>query len=154
MPPAMFRMLQGLTPTWTPVHVWLYRVLGGRFVKGGNEGVTLPVMLLTTTGRRTGQSRTVAVGHIHDGSDVIVIGTNVGMAPVPAWVLNLRDNPMAEVQIDNERFSARAEHIEGEERKKIWTDLVVARPIYEQISKYAGRQLPLIRLQRVTAQAH
>ena len=152
-PPAMIRMLQWLTPTMTPVHVWLYRVLRGRFVNEGYGGALL-VMLLTTTGRRTGQSRTVAVGHMRDGSDIIVIGTNVGMSEVPSWVLNLRDNPIAEVQIDNERFSVRAERIEGEEYKKIWNDLIVSRPIYEETGKYAGRKLPLIRLRRVNASTH
>ena len=149
-PPAMVRMMQRLTPTMTPVHVWLYRVFRGRFVNQGYGGA-LPIMLLTTTGRRTGQSRSVAVGHMRDGSDVIVIGTNVGRAEVPSWVLNLRDNPMAEVQIGDERFSVRAEQIENEAYEKIWNDLIASRPIYEEIGKYAGRKLPLIRLRRVNA---
>jgi deazaflavin-dependent oxidoreductase (nitroreductase family) len=79
-----------------------------------------PVLLLTTTGRRSGQQRTAPVLYLADGERVIVIGSNAGNERAPAWSHNLKANPDAEVQIGGKRRRVRARVAEGEERAELW----------------------------------
>jgi deazaflavin-dependent oxidoreductase (nitroreductase family) len=137
-------MLQWLGPRiMTPLHVRLYRLLGGRLVGGAS------VLLLTTVGRRSDQPRTVTVGYLRDGEDVIMTDSNNAKPTVPAWVLNLRAHPEAEVRLGRERYQARAEFLEGEDRASQWDRLVAADPLYDRVQRLAGRELSVIRLGRI-----
>ena len=95
----------------------LYRLSGGRV--GGKLGKA-PILLLTTTGRKTGESRTAPVLYLADGDRFVVINTNAGNAKTPAWSLNLRANPEAEVEVGRKRVEVRARLAEGEERTDLW----------------------------------
>jgi deazaflavin-dependent oxidoreductase (nitroreductase family) len=97
----------------TPV----YRLSGGRI--GGKVGGG-PVLLLTTTGRKSGQPRTAPVLYLADGERFVVINTNAGNAKTPAWSLNLRANPEAEVEVGRKQVAVRARIAEGEEREDLW----------------------------------
>jgi deazaflavin-dependent oxidoreductase (nitroreductase family) len=99
------------------LNVPLYRLSRGRI--GGRVG-RAPVLLLTTTGRRSGQQRTAPVVYLADGENVIVINTNAGNAKVPAWSLNLKANPEAVVERGGRRYPVRARVAEGEERAGLW----------------------------------
>jgi deazaflavin-dependent oxidoreductase (nitroreductase family) len=99
------------------LNVPLYRASGGRL--GANVG-RAPVLLLTTTGRKSGQPRTAPVVYLADGERFVVINTNAGNARTPAWSLNLRANPEAEVQVGRRRVRVRARIAEGEERADLW----------------------------------
>ena len=136
-------MFQWLWPrVGTPFHVRLYRLLGGRLV-----GATS--LLLTTVGRRSSQPRRVIVGHLRDGDHVIVADTNIAKPALPSWVLNLRAHPEAEVQLGRERYQARAEFLEGEDRASQWDRLVTADPAYDWVQRLAAREIHVIRLRRV-----
>ena len=136
-------MIQWLWPkAGTPLHVRLYRLLGGRLAGGGS-------LLLTTVGRRSGQPRTVIVGYLRDGEDVMVADANIVKPALPAWALNLRAHPEAEVQIGRERYQARAEFLEGEDRAGHWDRLVAADPRYDWVQRLAGREIAVIRLRRI-----
>jgi F420H(2)-dependent quinone reductase len=112
---------------WTgKLNVPLYRMSGGRV--GGKIG-RAPVLLLTTTGRRSGQPRTAPVVYLADGDDVVLINTNAGNAKIPAWSLNLKANPEAEVELGRERRRVRARIAEGEERAELWR---------KHVEQYAG----------------
>lgn len=103
---------------WTgKLNVPLYRLSGGRI--GGRLDRT-PVLLLTTTGRKSGQSRTVPVAYLADRDRYVVIGSNAGHSKVPAWSLNLEANPAAEVEVGRKRMPVRARVAEGEERAELW----------------------------------
>lgn len=103
---------------WTgKLNVPLYRASGGRL--GGRIGKA-PVLLLTTTGRKSGQQRTAPVVYLADGERMIVIGSNAGNARVPAWALNLKAKPEAEVEVGRRRIPVRARIAEGEERVDLW----------------------------------
>jgi deazaflavin-dependent oxidoreductase (nitroreductase family) len=103
---------------WTgKLNVPLYRLSGGRL--GGKIG-RAPVLLLTTTGRKSGQQRTAPVVYLADGENVVVINTNAGNAKVPAWSLNLKANPDAVVEVGRKRYPVRARIAEGEERERLW----------------------------------
>ena len=99
------------------LNVPLYRLSGGRIGGRVNQA---PVLLLTTTGRRSGQKRTAPVVYLADGEDVVVIGSNAGHNRTPAWSLNLKANPEAEVELGRERRAVRARVAEGEERAELW----------------------------------
>jgi F420H(2)-dependent quinone reductase len=99
------------------LNVPLYRLSGGRI--GGKVG-RAPVLLLTTTGRKSGQQRTAPVVYLADGESVVVINTNAGNARVPAWSLNLKANPQAEVERGRRRYRVRARVAEGDERADLW----------------------------------
>jgi deazaflavin-dependent oxidoreductase (nitroreductase family) len=96
------------------LNVPLYRLSRGRvFGKIGGA----PVLLLTTTGRKSGEPRTAPLVYLPDGERQVVIGSNVR---TPAWALNLRANPDAEVQVRGKRQSVRGRVTEGEERSALW----------------------------------
>jgi deazaflavin-dependent oxidoreductase (nitroreductase family) len=79
-----------------------------------------PVLLLTTIGRKSGQPRTAPVLFLADGDRFVVINTNAGNDKTPAWSLNLRANPEAEVEIGRKRIKVRSRLAEGEERADLW----------------------------------
>lgn len=110
-------MPAGLLRTLGKLNVPIYRLTRGRVM--GRVG-NAPVLLLTSTGRRSGAPRTAPVLYLADGQRVIVIGSNAGNTRAPAWSHNLKANPDAEVQIRGERRSVRARVAEGEERAELW----------------------------------
>ncbi len=103
---------------WTgKLNIPLYRLSGGRI---GGSLAGSPVLLLTTTGRKSGQQRTAPVVYLADGERQVVIGSNAGHSKTPAWSLNLKANPEAEVEIGRKRRPVRARVAEGEERAELW----------------------------------
>ena len=97
----------------TPV----YRLTRGRLMARIGRA---PVLLLTTTGRKSGEPRTAPLVYLADGERMVVIGSNAGNAKVPAWVLNLEADPAAEVEIGGRRQRVRARRTEGAERDDLW----------------------------------
>ena|SRR5688572_32924525 len=99
------------------LNVPLYRLTRGRMF--GRVGGS-PVVLLTTTGRRSGQQRTAPVIFMRDGDSLVVIGSNAGNTRAPAWALNLVANPDAHVQVGGDRWAVTARVAGGEERADLW----------------------------------
>jgi deazaflavin-dependent oxidoreductase (nitroreductase family) len=99
------------------MNVPVYRATRGRVL--GTVGGA-PVLLLTSTGRRSGQSRTAPVLFLRDGERVIVIGSNAFNTNAPAWSHNLKAHPEAEIEIRGERRPVRARVAEGDERAELW----------------------------------
>ena len=99
------------------LNVPVYRLTRGRLM--GRVGKA-PVLLLTTTGRKSGQRRTAPVLYMRDGERVVVIGSNAGNPRPPAWALNLKVNPDADVEIGGDRRRVRARVAEGDERAELW----------------------------------
>jgi len=99
------------------LNVPLYRLSGGRLLGKVNNA---PVLLLTTTGRKSGQQRTAPVVYLADGDNYVVIGSNAGHSRTPAWSLNLKANPEAEVEVGRRRIPVRPRVAEGEERAELW----------------------------------
>jgi F420H(2)-dependent quinone reductase len=125
------------------LHAWLWRLTGGRFVDGIGAA---PFILLTTKGRKTGRSRTTPVLYLEDGGDLIVVASFGGNDMQPAWYLNLRDCPEAEVVIRDERRRMTSRKLSSDEKKIIWPRLVKLYPQFEIYQQRTSREIALVRL--------
>jgi F420H(2)-dependent quinone reductase len=132
-----FRILGG-------VHRRVYRLSGGRF--GGRIG-RLPVLLLTTIGRRSGRPRTQPLAYTQAGDGYAVIASKGGAAQHPLWYLNLRANPLAEVTVGRETRRVRARDAQGEERERLWRALADLYPGYERYAQKTRRLIPVVVLE-------
>lgn len=99
------------------LNVPIYRATGGRLFGKIGRG---PILLLTTTGRKSRQKRTAPVLYIEDAGRFVVIDTNAGNAKIPAWSLNLDADPEAEVEVRGKRLAVRARPAQGDERADLW----------------------------------
>jgi F420H(2)-dependent quinone reductase len=112
------------------LNVPVYRLSRGRLMNTVGTG---PVLLLTSTGRRSGQKRTAPVLYLKDGERFVVVGSNAGNARAPAWSYNLKANPDAEIEVRGDRRSVRARVAEGEERAELWRKV---NEMYEGFDRY------------------
>jgi len=137
MPAGMLRALGKL-------NVPVYRLTRGRILgKVGNA----PVLLLTSTGRRSGQQRTAPVVFLDDGANVIVIGSNAGNERAPAWSHNLKANPDAAVEIYGERRAVRARVAAGEERAELWRKMNAQYAGFEDYEERTSRDIAVFVLE-------
>jgi F420H(2)-dependent quinone reductase len=102
------------------LHRFVYRASGGTV--GGAIGGA-PVLLLTTTGRRSGEPRPVTLTCFEDGGRFVVVASNAREDRHPAWWLNLKEHPDATVLIGGTTTRMRAAEAVGEERKRLWTEV-------------------------------
>ena len=128
------------------IHPKLYQWSGGRI---GKNVMGLPVLLLTTTGRKSGQARTKALTYFRRGEDYVVIASNLGADFHPAWWLNLQADPGATIQAGNQEYSVRAREAVGEERAEIWQMVVNTAPAYDEYRAQTDRQIPVVVLEQV-----
>jgi len=127
------------------LHPPLYRWTGG----GGPLGRSLGnlTVLLTTTGRHSGKRRTTAIWAYPDGDALVLVGSSGGNRRTPAWVLNLRAQPEATVQVRRETRPVRAREAAGDEYGRLWTMVVAAYPGYAAYLMWAQRVIPLVVLE-------
>jgi deazaflavin-dependent oxidoreductase (nitroreductase family) len=127
-------------------HVARYRETDGDVGYIWNGATTL---LLTTTGRKTGEPRTAPLIYAPDGDHCIVIASMGGAPTHPQWYRNLEVNPDVEVQIKGERFAARARTVEGAERDRGWEIAAEQWPNYNVYAERTTRIIPVVVLERV-----
>jgi deazaflavin-dependent oxidoreductase (nitroreductase family) len=123
------------------LHKRLYRWSNGRI---GARMANLPVLLLETVGRKSGEPRLNALTYLPWGDRFVVIASVLGEPRNPAWYLNLRARAEVSIQVGAQRLAARAHDAEGEEREAIWRALVVESPDYEQYRERTGRRIPVV----------
>lgn len=126
------------------LHRLLYRLSGGRV---GGRLWDLRVVLLTTTGRKTGKRRTVPLCSFRDGDDVVVIASYGGLDRPPAWSLNLEANPQAEMQDGRTRRRVSARTASPEERARLWAEVTARAPGYLEYERRTTREIPVVILQ-------
>lgn len=124
------------------INTWMYRRndgegLGGTFQK-------IPVALLTTTGRKTGQPRVNPLYFLRDGGWVIVAASKGGAEKNPMWYLNLKANPKVQVQIKKEVLDLTARDATDEERAEYWPQLVTMYPSYQDYQSWTDRTIPIV----------
>jgi len=116
-------------------------------VKGPFEGA--PLILLTTTGAKTGRKHTVPVVYQEDAGRIVVFGSKAGAPTNPAWFHNLVANPEVTVELGNETFQAKAVVTEGAERDRIFTEQKKRMPGFADYEAKTSRVIPVIALERV-----
>ena len=128
-------------------HAFWYQMSGGivgRSVSGA------PVLLLTTTGRKSGRRRTTPLLYLRDSDNFVIVASNGGSDDHPAWFLNLRANPAADVLVDRAKTRVRAEVAGDEERARLWPLVVKMYSSYDEYQKGTSRTIPVIILRPAT----
>jgi deazaflavin-dependent oxidoreductase (nitroreductase family) len=123
------------------LHPWLYRISGGRLL---GELVGMKVLLLTTTGAKSGAQRTTALTYLEVDGAYVVIGSFLGEPRHPGWVHNLRAKPDATVQIGSRRIAVRAREARGDERVTLWARVVAVQPDYREYEGRTDREIPVV----------
>jgi deazaflavin-dependent oxidoreductase (nitroreductase family) len=135
------------SPTsWVASHVKRY------VDSGGEDGYLFngyPTLLLTTVGRRSGQSRRTALIYGESDGRYLVVASNGGAEKHPAWYLNLAAEPEVTVQVRDEVFQARARTATAEEKPDLWAEMVRVFPTYASYQEKSPREIPVIILERV-----
>ena len=124
-------------------HRGVHRLSRGR-VLGQVAG--MPVLLLTTTGRRSGKPRTTPLTFFRDGGDLVVIASNGGADRPPDWLRNLEQNPCAAVRIGVETTSVTARVAPDEERDRLWAGIVATYGGYARYQEQTERRIPVVLL--------
>ena len=135
------------SPTgWVAKHIRHYVETDGQ---QGQVYNGVPALLLTTRGRRSGKLRRTALFYGQDGDRYLLVASNGGAPKHPAWYLNLVDEPEVEIQIGAERFAACARTASAEEKPALWQKMVALFPLYASYQAKAGREIPLVIVERV-----
>jgi deazaflavin-dependent oxidoreductase (nitroreductase family) len=119
----------------------MYRVSGGRL---GAKARGLPTLLLTTTGRRSGQLHTIPLPFLPEGDNMIVVASYAASPKHPAWYLNLTETPEVTVQYRGETQAMRAETATAERRAELWTRLEHDAPWYLEYQRRTDREIPVV----------
>jgi deazaflavin-dependent oxidoreductase (nitroreductase family) len=125
----------------TANHEFWYRLTGG--LVGGNFFGT-QVLLLTTAGRKSGRDRTTPLTYTKDGDDYIVIASNGGSRGHPQWLLNLRADPEARLQVMDRGLAVLAHEAEGDERQRLWDAMSGRHPVYTSYERRTSRRIPVV----------
>jgi len=111
------------------------------------------LMLLTTTGARTGRTRVSPLAYTRDGENVVIVASKGGSDTHPAWFLNIDANPLVTVEVGAERYQARAHVALGPERERLYAQHADLHPSFHDYPKKTDRVIPVIILERVTNEA-
>ncbi len=129
-------------------HVKRYRETNG---EEGHDWNGTQALILTTTGRKSGQSRDNALIYGLTGDNPIVVASKGGDPAHPDWYVNLVEQPEVEVQIRGDRFPARARTATGEERTELWAEMLKHWAPYDEYQTKTDRQIPVVVLDRIAA---
>lgn len=146
-PLTRFRSARAVQRAFTAAHAGLYRRFG--LIRRIGDA---PILLLTTTGRRSGRQRTVPVMYV-PGGDPVLVASNGGTKGHPSWFLNLREDPEVWIEIGGRRTAARARITNGEERARLWGEAVSIYPSYASYQRKTERELPVVVLEDARSQA-
>lgn len=127
-------------------HVRRYRETDGEVGHVWKEGST--ILLLTTTGRKTGRETTTPLIYGLDGDTPVIVASKGGAPDHPGWFENLAKTPTVGVQIKGDRFRARARVAEGEERERLWELMTEIWPHYDEYATRTDRVIPVVVLER------
>ncbi|CAN5776695.1 hypothetical protein BH09ACT7_BH09ACT7_41990 [soil metagenome] len=122
----------------SPAQRWAYRITGGRVFRWGR--LNRSILLLTTTGRRSGQRRTIPVFFLRDHDGFVVCNVRPVAERTNPWVLNLRAHPVATVQVGRDVIACRAREISGSEVERYWSQLTSLWPAYGQHYARSGER--------------
>jgi deazaflavin-dependent oxidoreductase (nitroreductase family) len=126
-------------------HVRVYRETAG---ERGYHWRGTTILLLTTTGRTSGEPRTTPLIHRTDGDRWVVVASKGGAPNIPAWYENLKSDPHATIEVKGEEIPVVASTASGEERIRLWSLLTDAWPAYDEYQRKTDREIPVVVLTR------
>ena len=126
-------------------HVRRYQETGG---EEGHDWRGTSVLLLTTTGRRSGEQRTTPLIYQPYDGNYLIVASKGGADEPPAWFLNLSENPDVEVQVKDDRFRARARTATPDEKPDMWKTMTATWPAYDEYQEKTSRDIPVVVLER------
>ena len=129
-------------------HVRRYRETGGEVGHIWKRGSK--ILLLTTTGRKSGEPRTTPLIYAQDGDRYVIVASKGGAPEHPGWYENLEKTPEVELQVLDEVFPARARTAEGEERERLWAKANEVWPHYAEYQTKTDREIPVVVLERAS----
>jgi|SRR5579859_3552290 len=126
-----------------------FRANQGQFTSGPFQGAEL--LLLTTTGAKSGKPRTTPLAFTRDGDRLAIVASKAGAPTNPDWYHNLLANPVATVELGPETFQARASVVaDAQEHDRLYDQMVAERPNFDEYRKLTSRHIPVIVLERVS----
>lgn len=140
---SAFRLRRWAIRGLSRAHLAVHRLTRGR-VLGSVAG--MPVLLLTTTGRRSGKARTTPLTFFRDGTDFVVIASNGGADRPPAWSLNLQQTPRAVVRIGTDTLVVTARPASEQERERLWVVVTGTYAGYARYQERTTRRIPVVLL--------
>jgi deazaflavin-dependent oxidoreductase (nitroreductase family) len=130
----------------SPLDPRIFRATHGRLTSMGPP--TMPMLTMTTTGRRSGRPRSVHLVCLEGDDETLVVASAMGQEKHPAWRYNIEANPEVEVQTRGERFAARAELLTDAEKRVVWGEILEAIPQMKVYEARTDRNISVIRLRR------
>lgn len=130
---------------WNKQIIEEFRANGGK-VGGPYEGV--PLLLLTTTGARSGKAYTTPLAYFTDGDRFIIVASAAGRPKNPAWYHNLIAHPQVAIDLGSESYNLTATVVADEERERLWSKITTQNPVFAGYQTKTTRRIPIIALQR------
>jgi deazaflavin-dependent oxidoreductase (nitroreductase family) len=140
--PRQLAVQNAVMRAMSAANTWVFRATGGRL--GGRFGPNAPILLLTTTGRRSGKERTTPLLYLRDGGDIVIVASKGGSADHPLWYGNLVANSDVKVQIGRDVSPMRARTADETERERLWPRLVAMYKGYDQYQARTDRRIPVV----------
>ena len=125
-------------------HRWVFEKTDGRV--GGKLG-GIPMLLLSTRGRRSGEWRTTPLAYMPDGERCVVLGSNNGQDRDPAWWLNLEKDPNAKVRLPGREIEVACRRATAAEREALWPRMIAINPTWQRYPKRTTRDIPVVLLE-------
>ena len=126
-------------------HVRKYRETGG---EEGHDWQGTQTLILTTTGRKSGEERSTPLIYGRRGDDYLIVASKGGADAPPAWYLNLEAKPEAEIQVKADRFKVRSRVATPDEKPDAWRTMVGEWPAYDEYQEKTDREIPVVVLER------
>ena len=142
-------------PDWMVEHTKRYLSSGGaeghmyKMTQPGRPETTVPSLLLTTTGRKSGERFIFPLFYGEAGGGYFVIASKGGAPQHPGWYRNILANPQVEVQVGTKKLTARARTATGAERARLWEQSLKFWPPYADYQKKTEREIPVVVLEPV-----
>ena len=145
--PYVKKIIKTMSKVNVAVYRWTGGLLGSKWRVGSAFPWGVPVLLLTTIGRKSGLPRIAPLLYIEDGVNIIVVGSQGGLPSDPLWYKNLQANPDCEVQIKRRKMKMRARTANPDERAALWPTLVAHYADYASYETWTERVIPVVILE-------
>ena len=122
-------------------NIWLIRSSSGRL---GTHMGGQTILILSTTGRKSGEVRAVPISYFRDGGRYFIVASNWAQEKNAAWYFNLKANPRATLEVNGETIHVNAHEAEGEEYTRLWSSAATKYPMYENYQKSVERRIPIM----------